>query len=70
MALKEPKTGSQGSLAKLIKELGQITDPDLKEASRSRRKSLKAVLQALQNPNCGGEERSQLLTKTLVAQVT
>ncbi len=56
-------------MARLIKELGQINDPELKEAARSRRKALKAVLQALQNPSSSADDKTQLLTKTLIAQV-
>lgn len=67
---KEPKAGAQAALARLIKELGQEADPLLKEAARPRRKALKAVLQALQSAGSSTEDRTQLLLKTLVAQVT
>jgi AhpD family alkylhydroperoxidase len=46
-----------------------VTDPDLKEASRGRKKSLKAVINTLQDGKSSFEEKQQLLVKILAGQV-
>ena len=49
--------------------LMQVTDPDLKEACRGRRKSLKAVINTLQDGKSSSEDRQQQLIKILASQV-
>jgi hypothetical protein len=67
---KEPKVSSHGVLQKAVKELGQVTDPDLREACRGRKKSLKAVLNTLQDQKSSFEEKQQLLVKILAGQAS
>ena len=56
-------------LANLVKDLSHANDPQLKEAGKARRKSLKALLKSLQQPDVSQAEREQLLLKALVNQV-
>ena len=66
---KGPKKPCHSVLTRLVKELGQVTDPDLKGSCKARRTALKAVLACLQSPTSTAEERQQVLAKSLAAQV-
>ena len=66
---KGPKKPCHSALTRLVKELGQVTDPDLKGSCKARKTALKAVLACLQSPSSTAEERQQVLIKSLAAQV-
>ena len=52
-----------------MKDLSHASDPQMKEAGKSRKKSLKVLLKALQQPDVSQQDREQLLLKAVVNQV-
>lgn len=57
------------ALAAVAKDLGKAVCLEEREASKSRRKSLKAALKTLQDARTGPEAKQQLLVKLLATQV-
>jgi len=47
-----------------------VTEPELKEACRGRKKSLKAVITILQDGKASFEEKQQLLIKIVTGQAS